>query len=151
MKQSFKGAILYNGYNQNSSIKNQIFRLCEEFAIKGIVLDVLKNTELLAFIDNNGNLETKYCYDFIIFLDKDRHLAHMLEKSNIRLFNSSTSIDLCDDKMITYITLCNCGIKIPKTLSSPLCYTGEKTLPDIIKNVESNFSYPFIIKENYGS
>ena len=145
-----KGLIIVNGYGLAQGIEHQVFRLKEEFSKKDVSIDVHKNNELLTYIENN-DIKTKLPkYDFVLYLDKDRFVARMLEKLGYRLFNSAQAIELCDDKMLTHITLANNGIKMPTTMSSTLCYTdnGDRS---ILNEVESKLSFPLIVKENYGS
>lgn len=85
-----------------------------------------------------------------MYLDKDRYIAALLERSGYRLFNKVLSIVRCDDKMLTHITLSNSGIKMPTTISSTLCYHDDGNR-DYLKDVEKTIGFPLIVKENYGS
>ena len=145
-----KGIIIVNGYGLADGIKHQVLRLQEEFKKRHVEIEVRKNNELLTYIQS-GVIKTKLgpC-DFIMYLDKDKFVARMLEKLGYRLFNSPLSIELCDDKMLTHITLANHGIKMPTTLSSTLCYTDNFDR-SILDEVEKKLSFPLIVKENYGS
>ena len=60
--------------------------------------------------------------DFVIFWDKDIYLAEELEKSGLKVFNSSKSIELCDNK-----------------IKNSLDLEGEE------------LGFPMVIKEAYGS
>lgn len=145
-----KGLIIVNGYGLAQGIEHQLLRLKEEFSKRKVDIDVRKNNELLTCIENS-EIKTKLPkYDFVMYLDKDKFVARMLERLGYRLFNSAESIELCDDKMLTHISLANHGIKMPLTISSTLCYTdnGDR---NIINEVEKKLSFPLIIKENYGS
>ena len=145
-----KGLIIVNGYGLAQGIEHQLSRLKEEFSKRKVDIDVHKNNELLTHIENSEIKTNLPKYDFIMYLDKDKFVARMLEKLGYRLFNSAESIELCDDKMLTHIALANNGIKMPLTISSTLCYTdnGDR---NIINEVEKKLSFPLIIKENYGS
>jgi RimK family alpha-L-glutamate ligase len=145
-----KGIIIVNGYGLADGIKHQVLRLKEEFQKRNVEIEVRKNNELLTYI-KDGVIKTKLgpC-DFIMYLDKDKFVARMLEKLGYRLFNSPQSIELCDDKMLTHITLADHGIKMPTTLSSTLCYTDNFDR-SILDEVEKKLSFPLIVKENYGS
>ena len=145
-----KGLIVTNGYGLADGIKHQVSRLIDEFSYLKIDIDVKRNNELFSYIEN-GNIKTNLPrYSFIIYLDKDRYVADMLERSGYRLFNSMSSIVKCDDKMLTHICLSNAGINMPTTLSSTLCYTDNGNR-DYLNDVEKKLGYPLIIKENYGS
>ena len=90
--------------------------------------------------------------DFVIFWDKDVKLAKYLESIGIKVFNSSESIRLCDDKSLTYLSLNNLGLKQPKTVFSPLIYYHNLAEDDeYIDFILSHFSFPFVFKECFGS
>ena len=145
-----KGLIVTNGYALADGIKHQVKRLLEEFSKRNIEVDVKKNNELLAFIEE-GNIKSHLLdYSFVLYLDKDRYVADMLERSGFRLFNSMNSIVKCDDKMLTHICLSNSGVKMPTTISSTLCYHDNGNR-DYLNDVEKKIGYPLIVKENYGS
>ena len=145
-----KGILITNGYAIADGIKHQICRLKEEFFKLGVEVDVKKNNELLTYIDK-GNISCSLKgYDFAMYLDKDRYVADMLERSGLRLFNKMSSIVKCDDKMLTHICLSNAGIKMPTSISSTLCYHDDGDR-DYLNDVEKKLGYPLIVKENYGS
>jgi RimK family alpha-L-glutamate ligase len=52
--------------------------------------------------------------------------------------------------MLTHIFLANNGIKMPKTLSYPLCYDYDGNLK-YLENLKKELEFPFIVKENFGS
>ena len=144
------GLIIANGYGLADGIKNQIERLKEEFQKRNVLVDVKRNNEIHTYIED-GNIKCNLdCYDFVVYLDKDRFVARMLEKCGYRLFNTSNSIELCDDKMLTHIALSNNDIKMPTSISSTLCYrdNGDRTLLDRVLKI---LKFPLIVKENYGS
>lgn len=143
--------IITNGYGLADGILHQLKRLKEELTLRNISFDVIKNNKAIVFIDENGDLKSSLKpYDFIIYLDKDRFVARSLEKLGYKLFNNALSIELCDDKMLTHIALANNGIKMPKTISSTLCYRDDGNR-DIVNDVIQNIGLPLIVKENYGS
>lgn len=145
-----KGLIVINGYALADGIKNQVSRLKEEFSLRNVPIDIMKNNEVLAYIEN-GNIRCKLLnYDFVLYLDKDRYVAELLERSGFRLFNSMKAITECDDKMLTHIKLSNSGINMPTTISSTLCYRDNGNR-DYLKDVEKLLGFPLIVKENYGS
>ena len=147
-----KGLIITNAFSYRTSAKYQCESLIREFAILGVELVHKTNEELMVFVENT-DVVTKIDlseYDFAIYLDKDKYISLMLEKAGLRLFNSSLAIELCDDKMLTHIILAKNGIKMPKTLSYPLCYDYNNSLK-YLEFVKQELSYPFIVKENFGS
>ena len=76
----------------------------------------------------------------------------MLESDGIKVFNSSESIRLCDDKSLTYLKLKNKGIKQPKTFFSPLLYYHNLSENnDILNFIINELGLPFVFKECFGS
>ena len=148
-----RGLILINAYSKLKSSLNQSERLKEELEKLKVNTDIRRNDFFAAQINGFGDIEIKTAgYDFCIYLDKDKYISHMLEKSGLRLFNSHTAIDVCDDKMLTCITLANSNIPMPETLAGLLCYTPEEeTGEDIFNKVENALGYPVVIKTCYGS
>ena len=145
-----KGAIIINGYFENQSTKNQVKRLTEEFLNLGVLIDVIKGNEIICFINNKEIKTNIFAYDFIIYLDKNLHIASMLEKAGYKLFNNAKAIADCDDKMLTFIRLANEGVSMPKTLPSPIMYVDTKD--DLfLDGVEKELNYPIVVKNVYGS
>lgn len=146
-----QGIVVLNAYIAYPGLLHLAERLQEEAKNEGIRLTIKTNAEIFAFVQNDGtlfgeNLET----DFLIYLDKDPYIAYMLEKRGYRLFNHADSIRLCDDKMLTYLSLLEAGIKMPKTISAPLCYSNKDNL-SFIQNLEKELPFPFVGKTNFGS
>ena len=142
--------IVVNGYQVAGGVTHQLKRYKEELSKRAITFDIAKNNEVLTLI-GNYSIESKLPkYDFVLYLDKDKYVARMLEKFGYRLFNSSAATELCDDKLLTEIELANHGILMPKTISAPLCYadSGDR---EFVKKVESELDYPIIVKECFGS
>lgn len=145
-----KVLLIINGYELADGIKRQVKRLTEEFSKRNIETQVIKNTEVFAYIlKENVNISLPKC-DFILYLDKDRYIAELLEKSGYKLFNSIDAITKCDDKMLTHIVLSNNGILMPSTISSTLCYHDNGNR-DYLDKVIETIGLPMIVKENYGS
>ena len=145
-----KVLIVINGYGLADGIKHQVSRLTEEFSKRGVDVEIIKNTEVFAWISHeNVDISLPKC-DFVLYLDKDRYVAELLEKNGYKLFNSIDSISKCDDKMLTHICLANNGIKMPNTISSTLCYRDNGNR-DYIEKVVEKIGFPMIVKENYGS
>lgn len=155
MKKEFskKGLILiYPGY-QNEAKQYQYGRIIEEFTRLGISIDKLKVDEVIFEIQNSkANLDVNN-YDFCIQLVKDKYINKILEKDNIRCFNTYTAIENCDDKMMTYTILENNNIKMPSTISG-IMNTGIEKIDNFASSkqlkdyVEKNLGYPFIVKKS---
>lgn len=146
-----RGLILTNAFVLSDSFKQVVKSLIYEFKEKGVEVDVKSLNNIDLYI-NKDYIESNFKdYSFCIFLDKDQHLAELLEKSGMRMFNKARPIHICDDKMLTYIYLANNGIRMPKTISHPLCYYENSDTSSFQKRVLEELSLPLIIKENYGS
>ena len=146
-----KGLILINAYARLDSIMNQTARLKEEFNKLGVLIDIKRNNEFNLTVDT-VNVKNEYSsYDFVIFLDKDKYVSKMIEKSGIRLFNTAKSIDLCADKMETYIALANNGFNMPKTLPGLMCLNADEDVSKTTDIIEKKLGYPMVVKNSYGS
>lgn len=147
---SKKGLIIINGFGVAEGIQHQLKRLKEEFSKKGVPVDVRTSTDVFSYLSEGYVKTTLPHYDFVIYTDKDRYIAEELERIGYRLFNSSSSIVKCDDKMLTHLSLSDQGIKMPTTISSPLCYRDDGNRK-YLDNVIEIIGLPMIVKENYGS
>lgn len=137
------GIAIINGYSGIGS--KQAYRLKEEFAEKGVVLDVFPN-ELCAEYP---------AADFAVFLDKDVRLAAEFEKKGMRVFNSSETVRICEDKTLTYLKVEGEGVRIPRTLYAPLCYSDLTKMRERVskeaQKVIQTLGLPLVFKLNVGS
>lgn len=148
-----KGLILLNAYSRLAPAQNQAQKLKREFSALGVEACVRKNDEFALQLNSRGEIENGLKnYDFCVYLDKDKYISHMLEKSGVRLFNCHAAIQACDDKMLTAILLSNRGVPMPETIPAPLCYSpSEQINPDRLKTVAKRLGFPLIVKACYGS
>lgn len=147
-----KVLIINNAYYDIDSYLYQSNRLKTELEKLGATVVVRKNDFFASIID--GEKIVNFCrdYDFCVYLDKDKYISSMLEKSGLKLFNSHLAMVTCDDKMATYIALSGCGIRVPKTLPGLLCYTkNAKVSSSTLDIVERELTYPIIVKQSFGS
>lgn len=144
------GIAVFNGYITLPGLRFIFTRMREELAELDIDLEAHSNAEILTILNSNGNIEGKKEYDFVLYLDKDKYLAKELELVGYRLFNKAQAIDLCDDKMLTHITLANHGIKMPKTISGPLNYSSRIS-EEFSRKIFDHLSLPIVAKTNFGS
>lgn len=144
-----RGIIICNGFSHNAETDWHVKRFADEFGARGAELKRINNDRINVYIDGE-NAYSRIAADFVIYWDKDIHIARMLEKAGLKLFNSAEAIELTDDKMRTYIELISKGIKMPQTVSSPLYYGGEES-PEFLDGVCGILSFPMIVKENFGS
>lgn len=152
-KRTKKGLIIINAYCKLPNFLHQADRLKEELEKLGVSVDIKRNDSFFKKIDGDGNLVGDMSeYDFCIYLDKDKYMSHMLEKSGLRLFNSHAAIQACDDKMTTAILLADNGISMPHTMAGLICYdANEKVNQNALDTVERTLGYPMIVKTSYGS
>lgn len=119
-----------------------------------VTAHIVKNNELIACIDQNGlSLQTSYVLpDFVVFMDKDIHLAEYLELMSIPVFNSSKAIEICDNKIRTHLALAKEDLPTPKTFFSPFLYDGMTQQNDVFfKAISEELGFPFVLKEARGS
>ena len=75
-----------------------------------------------------------------------------LKLPDFAIFNSSESIETCDDKGQTAIALQAGGIRTPLTFLSPKAYPAFGcTDMNFLRKAEEKLGYPMVIKENRGS
>ena len=147
---SKKGIVIINATYTAPTVIGQVERLSAEFAARGAELVCIRNSSLPVWLEEGGvRCDLPPC-DFVLYLDKDKHIARMLEAAGLRLFNSAAAIELCDDKLLTMIALADRGIPMPDTISSPLCYRGEYQ-PGFLDAVAAKLGFPVVIKECFGS
>ena len=141
------GWLIVNGFlgsNKFNELYNYLQNSANEY---GISLQIKSNDDLV------GELSSGFekLPDFAIFWDKDVYLAKRLEESGVRLFNSASAVEICDNKILTALTL-NDKVKTPKTIIAPKTFEGvnysDKTF---LKNATKELGFPLIIKEAFGS
>lgn len=148
-----KGLILVNAYSTSEHSLNQSGRLKYELEKLGVQVDIERNNSFIAIVKENGEIDSRAeGYDFCIYLDKDKYVSSMLEKCGMRLFNSHYAVEVCDDKMVTYIELSNRNIPMPETLPGLLCYDPQEEISaETLNRIEAHLGYPLIVKASYGS
>lgn len=149
-----RGLILINAYPNGEKFLRQSGRIAEELEKKGVKTDVMRNGEIYALLSGGeaaiGGLKEKY--SFIVYLDKDKYLGKILESAGFTLFNSAEAVEVCDDKITTYIALSKSGLPLIDTIPAPLCYTPKvKANEAFLKNVEEKLGFPMVVKKSYGS
>ena len=146
-----KGVIIINPFLIPAESVHQAERLQFEFNNLGVETQIVSNGYLRSFI-LNGQLKTDFSADFIVYLDKDKYLSAILEKSGYRLFNRHNAIRVCDDKAETYVALSDKGFNLPDTIFGALCYSKECKIDDTaVKTIAEKLGFPLIVKQCYGS
>ena len=148
-----KGAIIINGYFSNDATTYQTDRLVYEFEKLGVKINVIKSNEIITSVKDGKAYASHKLLDgvrFIIYLNKDRYQAELLQSLGYKLFNNYAAIVNCDDKMLTFVKLANKGVDMPYTISSPIMYS-ENDDDAFVDSVEKSLGYPIIVKNVYGS
>lgn len=146
-----KGLILINAYNRMPEVMHQAERLKEEFEKRGAQADIKRNDFFAVLVAKDLGCKVKD-YDFCVFLDKDKYVLQGLEKAGVPLFNGYSAIEVCDDKMTTYLALAGNDIEMPLTLPAIFCYTkGAEISEESLRAIENALGYPLVVKKSYGS
>ena len=146
-----KGIVLLNAYTKSAGANRQASRIAEELNALGVQTEMRLNGAFDADIFSSRVRLTQKP-DFVVYLDKDKYLSRLWEKEGVRLFNSADGVEVCDDKMLTYIALANGGVEIPATLPAPLCYYPDaRVREEYCRVVEERLGYPLVVKKSFGS
>ncbi len=146
-----KGIIIVNRFSTISSLQNQANRLREELVALGVEVEILKNG-YTPYLNENCEISSKIeGVDFVLYLDKDKYQGEILSLGGIRCFNKISAINACDDKMLTYLKLIGSEIKMPKTISAPLCYGDYDIDEEGLKEVGEILGYPLVMKLSFSS
>ena len=143
-----KAWLIVNGFISSAKFHDLYGYLDRAAKKHGITLDI-KTTDSLV-CKSNGEILGEGV-DFVLFWDKDVHLAKRLEKLGLKLFNSAESIEICDSKALTAEAL-EGKVATPMTIIAPKTFegVGYNNL-DFLENATRVLGLPMIIKEAYGS
>ena len=103
-------------------------------------------------IEHKTNLQLatqKVNTDFVLFWDKDINLACRLEAEGLPVFNSSSAIELCDDKARTYLHLLD-TVAQPETIIAPKTFF-RADMTEFVESAVSILGLPVVFKECFGS
>ncbi|HIY96533.1 MAG TPA: RimK family alpha-L-glutamate ligase [Candidatus Borkfalkia excrementigallinarum] len=146
-----KGIVLVNAYIRSAGMIRQAERVAEELCSRGADVRIVKNGDFLAEVRKN-DLFIAQNMDFAVYLDKDKYLPQVLESRGVRLFNSARAVELCDDKMLTYLALAGKGLNLPDTVAAPLCYYADAAVrEDYLRSVAARLGFPLVVKKSFGS
>jgi gamma-F420-2:alpha-L-glutamate ligase len=153
---STQGWIVYNGNLNEEKFLYQVRWLERTGQESGFDMVSVKNNELIASISGGVSvIKGKYegvRPDFVFFWDKDIRLAKHLEKMGFKLYNSAKALEICDDKSLTYQTLADHNIRMPKTIIAPKVFDNCQ-ISDFshYEYVMDELRFPMVIKEVFGS
>lgn len=145
--------IVVNGYLQQEKFSALALFVQKSAEQKGINATIIRNDELISILQGGKASITHAKFpSFVLFLDKDIHLARQLELLNIPVYNRSEAIEICDSKAKTHQALANHNIPMPKTIFPPFTYEGiERTNWTAFQEIGRILGFPLIVKEAYGS
>lgn len=142
------GTLIVNRFLKSDKFDDIYSRLKESFERLGVRLSVCTNADLLHTVD--GNIDFAEKPDFVLFWDKDISLAKALEMRGIKVFNSASAIEVCDDKSKMHLALSD--LPMPKTVITPMTFPNIGfTDTDFLDKVVSLLGFPIVVKECFGS
>ena len=134
-----KGWLIVNGFVDSTKFSELYSYLCRAAERHGIEL-LIKTSDTLVGVLGERILGTDRP-DFVLFWDKDIHLAKRLEGEGVRLFNNARAIEISDSKILTAQTLFG-KVRAPRTVISPKTFEGiGYNKLDFVEE-----SYPFAFK-----
>ena len=146
-----KGCIITNAFFKADEYLYQARRMREELTKAGAEADIVSNAVFPVLIENGKITTTLGGYDFFVYWDKDKYVLKALESLGRPIFNSPNAIEVCDDKVLTYLALSGV-VPLVDTIPGALCYDEKQVLPgEEFDLIERKFGYPVIVKESFGS
>lgn len=134
------GILLVNHFLNGEKFNELHSHLVKSAKKQNINLVIKTNLELA-----NDEVNT----DFVLLWDKDINLARRIEKGGVPVFNSPSSVAVCDDKARTYIELSGI-VPQPKTLVAPKTYF-DVDMSEFVDNAIACLGLPLVFKECFGS
>ncbi len=147
-----RGIVIINGYPTDKKFFIQGERIRRALQDLDVRTDIIKNGEVYALVGNGAGNNLSCSYDFAVYLDKDKYLGYALEQSGLRLFNCARAVEVCDDKISTYLALQGKGVCLAKSIPAPLCYNATATVDEeFLQKVAMELGFPLVVKKSYGS
>lgn len=151
------GWIIYNGNLESEKIYELVLWLKKTGDNYNLNLIPIKNNEIMFYFDNHSKPKLEHINldklpDFVISWDKDIPLIKHFELMNIKVYNSSNGIEICDNKILTNQYFAKENIRIPKTIIAPMVYSNSTIKSfKLYKNIVNLLGLPLVIKEAFGS
>lgn len=140
--------LVVNGFLDSPKFNDLYELLLTAAARRGVGLHLVRTTD----IPYNREQLAAICPERAIFWDKDVLLARMLESVGMRLFNSASAIELCDNKALTALVLDAAGVPTPRTFASPLAFAApDEAHLGFASRAAAQLGYPLVVKEVHGS
>lgn len=147
----YNGWLIVNRFLYTNKFSELYDWLYNAASRQDVALTIFTNDELAFNIGVNSAWQYGDKPDFVLFYDKDIRLAEQLESNGLRLFNSSRSIELCDDKSLMHEELKGV-VPMPDTYCAPFTYEnigyGDAAFVD---DMFLRLGSPLVIKEVFGS
>lgn len=147
--------IIYNGFLPGEKFLDFAQMMQDAASKKGHEAILYKNNELISLLHTERAMlrkDKQDLPDYVVFTDKDIYLAKQLELLGIPVFNSSSAIEISDDKIKTYLALAEANIPIPKTIIAPKTFGLAQTdATNYLDLVTGQLTFPFVVKEAFGS
>lgn len=151
---SYTGWLIYNG-----GLLTDKFMELNKWYIKSakkhrIDLKPIANSELFIGVEE-GELILEPDLkrpDFVLYLDKDIHLAKQISNLGVPVFNSPETIAICDNKISMHQKLAEAKLPQPTTLFAPMLFQqAREPNQAFLNHVAKTLGYPLVVKEAYGS
>lgn len=144
-----KGWLVVNSFLHTNKFEEIYGFLKSASARRGISLDIVRSSDILCDVEDGFSAFSKP--DFVLFWDKDIMLAKRLEMAGLKLFNSASAVEICDNKALTAIALSG-KVLTPRTVIAPKTFEGvnycdKKFVSDAVQIL----GLPIVIKEVCGS
>ncbi len=115
-------------------------------------LQGISNQELRPSVQNSAfslSIQPKD-YDFCLFLDKDVLLAEQIQAMGLPVYNSPSSIALCDNKIAMTQALCLKNVPVLDSFFSTIQFLPPNQ-EDFLASMAKSLGFPLVVKEAYGS
>lgn len=143
-----RGFLIVNNFLNLSKFDEIYAMLLASAKEQGADLKLVKTGELTCVTGGLGDMDLP---DFALFWDKDVALCKRLERF-IPVFNCSSAIYACDNKIETAIAFENFGVPAPKTVIAPKTFEGIGYCDGgFLERAVEILGLPVVIKEAYGS
>lgn len=148
-----RGWVVYNHSLESLKYREQLALYQEGGKACGVEVELVASNTLGVGV-MNGKLFLKKsidAVDFVLFLDKDIRIAEQLEQMGLKVYNSSQSIALCDNKAATFQALANKNFPLPDTIFSPKSFREMERGSTDLDWIVAQLGMPLVVKECYGS
>lgn len=144
-----KGWLVVNSFLHTNKFEEIYGFLKSASARRGISLDIVRSSDILCDVEDGFSAFSKP--DFVLFWDKDIMLAKRLEMAGLKLFNSASAVEICDNKALTAIALSG-KVRTPRTVIAPKTFEGVNYCDKkFVSEAVQILGLPIVIKEVCGS